>query len=128
MTEKELCKELGIKVFVFEDSLFEDEAFFIPGIRTMFLSDKIIEEDRIKTILHEIGHKNHLPHLYAIFREKYELEANRAMIQQLIRLEIEACEDKEHFNFLAFMQKYKLKTIADEAMVKEEYNNLVSNV
>lgn len=128
MTEKELCNELGIKVFVFEDSLFEDEAFFVPGIRTMFLSDKIIEEDRIKTILHEIGHKNHLPHLYEIFREKYELEANRAMIQQLIRLEIEACEDKEHFNFLAFMKKYKLKTIADEAMVKEEYNNLVSNV
>jgi hypothetical protein len=25
------------------------------------------------------------------------------------------------------MQKYKLKTIADEAMIKEEYNNLVSN-
>ncbi len=29
------------------------------------------------------------------------------------------------FNYPFFMEKYKLKTIADEAMVKEEYLNLV---
>ncbi|MGC4388181.1 ImmA/IrrE family metallo-endopeptidase, partial [Streptococcus suis] len=28
-------------------------------------------------------------------------------------------------NYLVFMEKYKLKTIADETMVKEEYLNLV---
>lgn len=126
MTEKELCSELGINFFVFEDALYEDEAFYIPGLRTMFLSDKIMVEDRVKTILHELGHRNHLPHLYTIFREKYEAQANRNMIHHLMKAELEEYEDKEQFNYLAFMQKYKLKTIADEAMVKEEFYNLAN--
>lgn len=40
--------------------------------------------------------------------------------------ELEEYEDKEQFNYLAFMQKYKLKTIADETMVKDEFYNLVN--
>lgn len=44
MTEKELCSNLGIYFFVFDDELYEDEAFYIPGIRTIFLSDRITEE------------------------------------------------------------------------------------
>lgn len=126
MTEKELCSELGIKFFVFEDTLYEDEAFYIPGLRTMFLSDKIMEEDRVKTILHELGHRNHLPHLYTIFREKYEAQANRNMIHHLMKAELEEYEDKKNFNYLNFMEKYNLKTIADEVMVKEEFYNLVN--
>lgn len=126
MTEKELCSELGIKFFIFENALYEDEAFYIAGLRTMFLSNKILEEDRVKTILHELGHRNHLPHLYAIFREKYETQANRNMIHYLMKAELAECEDKEHFNYLTFMQKYKLKTIADEAMVKDEFYSLVN--
>lgn len=124
MTEKELCSNLGIYFFVFDDEFYEDEAFYIPGIRTIFLSDRITEGDRVKTILHELGHRNHLPHLYSIFREKYEVQANRHMIHCLMEAELEACEDKEQFNYLDFMEKYKLKTIADEVMVQEEFQNL----
>lgn len=126
MTEKELCSNLGIHFFIFEDELYEDEAFYIPGIRTMFLSDAITEEDRVKTILHELGHRNHLPHLYTIFREKYELQANRNMIHYLMKAELDECEDKEQFNYLDFMEKYKLKTIADEAMVIKEFYELAN--
>ena len=85
-----------------------------------------MEEDQVKTILHELGHRNHLPHLYTIFREKYETQANRNIIHHLMKAELEEYEDKEQFNYLAFMQKYKLKTIADEAMVKEKFYNLAN--
>lgn len=125
MTEKELCSGLGIKFFVFEDALYEDEAFYISGLRTMFLSDKIMEEDRVKTILHELGHRNHLPHLYTIFREKYEAQANRNMIHHLLEAELKELDDVSNFNYIRFMETYKLKTIADEAMVKEEFYRLV---
>ena len=43
-----------------------------------------------------------------------------------MKAELEEYEDKEQFNYLAFMQKYKLKTIADEAMVKEKFHNLAN--
>ena len=77
MTEKELASDLGIKIEVFEDILFPDEAFYIPALKTMFLSDAISEDKRVQVALHE-------------------------------------------------MEKYNLKTIADETMVKEEYLALVN--
>ena len=129
MTERELCEKFKIKVHIFEDYLFDDdgggEAFYIPGLRTMFVSSKIAQEDRVKVVLHELGHSGHLPHLYEIFREKHELQANRNMIHHLLRSELDE-NGSEGFNYVTFMEKYKLKTIADEAMVKEEFNNLAN--
>ncbi|HGA1226128.1 TPA: ImmA/IrrE family metallo-endopeptidase [Streptococcus suis] len=126
MTVRELCQKFQIRLHIFEDDEYEDEAFYIPGLQTMFISSSITEDERVKVALHELGHKGHLPHLYEIFREKYEMQANRNMIHHLLKAEMENCEDYSHFNYLVFMEKYKLKTIADEAMVKEEYYNLVS--
>lgn len=129
MTEKELFQEFGIRISVFDSEIHNadsDEAFYISSLKTMFISSKILPEDRIKITLHELGHKDHLTHLYSIFREKYEAQANRNMIHYLIKAELDECEEKEQFNYLAFMQKYKLKTIADETMVKEEYLSLVN--
>lgn len=129
MTEKELFQEFGIRISVFDNEIHNadsDEAFYISSLKTMFISSKIPHEDRIKVILHELGHKNHLPHLYTVFREKYETQANRHMIHYLVKAELEECEDKEHFNYLDFMKKYKLKTVADETMIKEEFNNLAN--
>ncbi|CYU97413.1 TPA: ImmA/IrrE family metallo-endopeptidase [Streptococcus suis] len=126
MTEKELFEEFGVKIEIYENQLFEDEAFYIPELLTMFLSDAIPETKRVQVTLHELGHKGHMPHIYRMFREKCELEANRNMIHHLLKEELEIAEDRTQFNYLVFMEKYKLKTIADEAMVKEEYYNLVS--
>ncbi|HEL1625453.1 TPA: ImmA/IrrE family metallo-endopeptidase [Streptococcus suis] len=125
MTEKELFEEFGVKIEIYENQLFEDEAFYIPELLTMFLSDAIPETKRVQVTLHELGHKGHMPHIYQMFREKCELEANRNMIHHLLKEELEIAEDHTQFNYLVFMEKYKLKTIADEAMVKEEYLNLV---
>lgn len=126
MTEKEFSQNLGIDIEIFEDGLFPDEAFYIPALQTMFLSDAISDEKRVQVALHEIGHKNHAPDIYCLFREKCELEANRNMIHHLIKAELDIAEDITAFNYLVFMEKYNLKTIADETMVKEEYLALVN--
>ncbi|MDY4001618.1 MAG: ImmA/IrrE family metallo-endopeptidase [Streptococcus orisratti] len=126
MTEKELFEEFGVKIEIYENQLFEDEAFYIPELLTMFLSDAIPETKRVQVTLHELGHKGHMPHIYQMFREKCELEANRNMIHHLMKEELEQAEDRTVFNYLVFMEKYNLKTIADETMVLEEYYNLLN--
>lgn len=128
MTEQELFEELDVRLEIYEDILFTEEAFFIPDLKTVFLSDQISETDRIKMALHELGHQKHLPHLYSIFREKYESQANRHMIHHLVRSELEQCEDYTTFNYVVFMEKYKLNTLADETMVKEEFYNLANKI
>ncbi|MBO0365200.1 MULTISPECIES: ImmA/IrrE family metallo-endopeptidase [Streptococcus] len=128
MTEKEFSQNLGIDIEIFEDGLFPDEAFYIPALKTMFLSDAISDEKRVQVALHEIGHRNHAPDTYRLFRERCELEANRNMIHYLMKAELDECEAKEYFNYLDFMKKYKLKTIADETMVKEEFQNLIDAI
>lgn len=126
MTEKEFSQNLDIDIEIFEDGLFPDEAFYIPSLKAMFLSDAISDEKRVQVALHEIGHKNHAPDTYQLFREKCELEANRNMIHHLIKAELDIAEDATTFNYLVFMEKYNLKTIADETMVKEEYLALLN--
>lgn len=126
MTEKEFSQSLGIDIEIFEDGLFPDEAFYIPALQTMFLSDAIADEKRVQVALHEIGHRNHAPDTYRLFREKCELEANRNMIHHLIKAELDIAEDATTFNYLVFMEKYNLKTIADETMIKEEYLALLN--
>ena len=126
MTEKEFSQNLGIGIEIFEDGLFPEEAFYIPALKTMFLSDAISDEKRVQVALHEIGHRNHAPDTYHLFREKCELEANRNMIHHLMKAELDIAEDANAFNYLVFMEKYNLKTIADETMVKDEYNSLIS--
>lgn len=126
MTEKEFSQNLGIDIEIFEDGLFPDEAFYIPALKTMFLSDSISDEKRVQVALHEIGHRGHTPETYRLFREKCELEANRNMIHHLMKAELDIAEDADAFNYLVFMEKYNLKTIADETMVKEEYLALVN--
>ncbi|XMB95516.1 hypothetical protein SOL79_09620 [Streptococcus sp. VEG1o] len=41
--------------------------------------------------------------------------------------ELEQCEDKKDFNYLSFMKKYHLRTVADEVMVIAEYQNLINH-
>lgn len=76
--------------------------------------------------LHELGHKDHTPAQYELNREYCELQADRSMIHHLLEEELQLMEDVRDFNYIKFMEKYKLKTIADETMVKDEYNSLIS--
>lgn len=127
MTEQELSQKFDIRIHTFDEHEFEDdeEAFYISELKTMFISSKIAQEDRVQVVLHELGHQGHLPHLYKIHREKYELQANRSMIHHLLKEELLLFDDHESFNYVTFMDKYKLKTIANEQIVKEEFRNII---
>jgi hypothetical protein len=46
------------------------------------------------------------------------------MIHHLLKAELKELDDVSSFNYVHFMERNNLKTIADEAMVKEEFNNL----
>ncbi len=48
------------------------------------------------------------------------------MIHHLLEEELKLMDDVREFNYLHFMEKYSLKTIASETMVKDEYNSLIS--
>nr|DAT14848.1 MAG TPA: IrrE protein [Caudoviricetes sp.] len=71
---------------------------------------------RLKVILHELGHLEHNSKDYERLREKYEAQANRSMIHELLKN-----ENLDDFNYLHFMEKYNLTTICDETFVKNEY-------
>lgn len=128
MTERELCQKFDIHIHIFDGDELEDsdEAFYIADLRTVFVSSHIAQKDRVRYILHELGHRGQLPHLYEVFREKYELQANRNMIHHLLKAELDDYDDHSSFNYLTFMEKYKLKTVAEEVMVLEEYRNLTN--
>ena len=50
------------------------------------------------------------------------------MIHHLMKEELSTYDDVEDFNYARFMQKYNLKTIADETMVKEEYLSIINHI
>ena len=47
------------------------------------------------------------------------------MIHHLVKEELALMDDVKEFNYVRFMEKYDLKTIAYETIVLEEYYNLV---
>ncbi|WP_438467843.1 ImmA/IrrE family metallo-endopeptidase [Streptococcus pluranimalium] len=123
MTEKEILSHYNVNLELFDDDL-EHEAFYINSLRTIFISSKLTGIDRRKALLHELGHIKHNPNNLHRNRELYEVQANRNMIHHLLKAELDE-HGSESFNYITFMEKYKLKTIADETMVKEEFYNLV---
>ncbi|MGF0071561.1 ImmA/IrrE family metallo-endopeptidase [Streptococcus orisratti] len=123
MTLKELCNEYCVDLCLFDGSQWHSRGFYNPATNVLCIDINLNEQERFQVALHELGHIKHLPHLYPVFREKYELQANRNMIHHLIKSELDE-HGSEDFNYITFMEKYKLKTIADEAMVKEEFYNL----
>ncbi|WP_184493552.1 ImmA/IrrE family metallo-endopeptidase [Streptococcus suis] len=122
----QLCKEFGVELCLFDASNWHSSGFYNPITKVLGVDLNLSEQEQKQVALHELQHKNHFPYQYQLFRERCELDANRNMIHHLLKEELEIAEDRTQFNYLVFMEKYKLKTIADETMVKEEYYNLVS--
>lgn len=124
MTEKEILSHYNVNLELFDDDL-EREAFYINSLRTIFISSKLTGLDRRKVLLHELGHLEHNPNNLHRNRELYEVQADRNMIHHLLKAELAECDNHENFNYVHFMEKYNLKTIANEAMVIEEYLSLM---
>ena len=50
------------------------------------------------------------------------------MIHHLLKDELSYWDNIEDFNYAQFMKKYELTSLADEIMVKEEFQNLIDEI
>ena len=126
MTEKEILKGYDITIHTFNGDLLPDEVgFYDPKTRTAFISDKLNKKERMKVLLHELGHLDHTTAEYNNARVRCENEANRNMIHHLLKDALSQLENKTDFNYMNFMEYYQLTTVTDEIMVKEEYKALI---
>lgn len=127
VTEKEIISHFQIRIMDFDGDLMPDElGFYEKETNTAFLSSKLNKNERVKVLLHELGHKDHTRSEYQNARLRCENEADRNMIHHLVKDAIESLDDPTEFDYLKFMSYYNLKTMTNEIMVKEEYLALVN--
>lgn len=127
MTEKEIISHFQIRIIDFDGDLMPDElGFYEKETNTAFLSSKLDKKERVKVLLHELGHKDHTQSEYQYARLRCENEADRNMIHHLVKGTLETLDDPKDFDYLKFMAHYNLKTMTNEIMVKEEYLSLVN--
>ena len=127
VTEKEIISHFQIRIIDFDGDLMPDElGFYEKETNTAFLSNKLSKKERVKVLLHELGHKDHTRSEYQNARLRCENEADRNMIHHLVKDALESLDDPTEFDYLKFMSYYDLKTMTNEVMVKEEYLALVN--
>ncbi|MTR54179.1 ImmA/IrrE family metallo-endopeptidase [Streptococcus parasanguinis] len=124
MTIEEICDSEGVTLAYFDNDLWQRPGMIISDMRIIFVNKSLSGDAQKRVILHELGHLKHTKGEYTINPIKCENEANRAMIHELLREELEQV-DKEDFNYLNFMERHKLKTTTDELMVIDEFYRLV---
>lgn len=122
MTENELLEQFDVSLCEFDSSQWPRDGFLDPVNRVIYINRDLPIEIRLKVLLHELGHLEHDPKHYERLREKFEAQANRTMIHELLKN-----ENLDDFNYLHFMEKYNLTTICDETFVKNEYLKLKEN-
>lgn len=126
MTEIEIISHYQVRIIDFDGDLMPDElGFYEQETNTAFLSNKLNKKERVKVLLHELGHKDHTCSEYQNARLRCENEADRNMIHHLVKDALDNLEDPRDFDYLQFMSYYNLRTITNEIMVQEEYLALV---
>ena len=128
MTVRELCAQEGVNLCYFDGTGWHSPGFFNPTLKLLAIDINLSEQDQKQVALHELGHKEHSQYQYNLNREMCELQADRNMIHYLLEEELKTMDDVSEFNYVHFMEKYKLKTFADETMVKEEYLNIINYI
>lgn len=121
MTESELLEQFNVSIREFSSLEWPRNGFLDPINRVVYINGDLSPNTRLKVILHELGHLEHDSKNYERMREKYEVQANRNMIRGLLKN-----ENLDDFNYIHFMERYNLKTIADETMVIDEYKSLIN--
>ncbi|HEM3523206.1 TPA: ImmA/IrrE family metallo-endopeptidase [Streptococcus suis] len=128
MTETDIIQKFGIVVQEFDGDLLPDElGFYDPVTKVAFVSDKLTKTERIKVLLHELGHKDHSTADYRNARIRCENEADRNMIHHLVQDAVAHLDNAYDFNYLKFMEFYNLTNTTYEIMVREEYLRLLEN-
>ena len=105
---EKLASQYGYKVLFFSPE-FWGRAGVIDHVKKIIFVNAMADPITIKKVIyHELGHKDHNPANYDRLREKYELQANKSMLQNLVAEELKNIELQD-FNVLQFCQKYQLK-------------------
>lgn len=128
MSAEKLCKSHGIPICYFEGDVIERDGFYNPLFNAIAINSKLEGIHKDKVIYHEFGHKEHTASYYKFNKEKAELQADRCMIHHLLKDELSYWDNIEDFNYAQFMEKYELTSLADEIMVKEEFQNLIDEI
>ena len=121
MTEKELLDLHKVTLREFTTKQWQRNGFYDEINRIVYIINADLSPDeRRKVLFHELGHLEHYRSLYQNAPLLCENEANRYMIQNLVAEEI-ATYGVESFNSVRFMERYQLKTVTDEIMVRTEF-------
>lgn len=125
MTIEELVDFHGVTLAYFDNDLWHRPGVYIKEINIIFINRELSENAKKRLIYHELGHLEHSTALYQNNHTRCENEANRHMIHKLLEEELSLSDDHQSFNYLHFMQKHELRTVADELMVIDEYYELI---
>ena len=127
MTESELLEQFNVSICEFDSSQWSRNGFIDPINRVVYINGDLPPETRLKVILHELGHLEHNSKDYERLREKYEAQANRNMIHELL-VDYLKSTDIYDFNWVRFAAQYDISTTWGEAMIQDEFRKIQQTV
>lgn len=127
MNESELLEQFNVSICEFDSSQWPRDGFLDPVNRVVYINGDLPTERRLKVILHEIGHLEHNSKDYERLREKYEAQANRNMIHELL-VDYLKSTDIYDFNWVRFAAQYDISTTWGEAMIQDEFRKIQQTV
>lgn len=127
MTEKELLEQFNISICEFSSHEWPRDGFLDSVNRVVYINRDLPAEIRLKVILHELGHLEHNSKDYERLREKYEAQANRNMIHELL-VDYLKSTDIYDFNWVRFAAQYDISTTWGEAMIQDEFRKIQQTV
>lgn len=127
MPEKELLEQFNVSICEFDSSQWSRNGFIDPINRVVYINGDLDQDTRLKVILHELGHLEHNSKDYERLREKYEAQANRNMIHELL-VDYLKSTDIYDFNWVRFAAQYDISTTWGEAMIQDEFRKIQQTV
>lgn len=127
MTENELLEQFNVSLCEFDSSQWSRNGFIDPINRVVYINKDLAPEIRLKVILHELGHLEHNSKDYERMCEKYEAQANRNMIHELL-VDYLKSTDIYDFNWVRFAAQYDISTTWGEAMIQDEFRKIQQTV
>lgn len=127
MTENELLEQFNVSLCEFSSNEWPRNGFLDPINRVVYINEDLAPEIRLKVILHELGHLEQNSKDYERLREKYEAQANRNMIHELL-VDYLKSTDIYDFNWVRFAAQYDISTTWGEAMIQDEFRKIQQTV
>ena len=127
MTESELLEQFNVSICEFSSSQWSRNGFLDPINRVVYINGDLPPDTRLKVILHELGHLKHNSKDYERLREKYEAQANRNMIHELL-VDYLKSTDIYDFNWVRFAAQYDISTTWGEPMIQDEFRKIQQTV